>query len=999
MAELQTNFNIAPFYDDYNEDKQYYRILFRPATAVQARELTQIQTILQKQISRFGNSIYKDGTIIEGCGFVRDIFMQIKFKDDSSIAPYITTVPGGFETITFNNTDIANTESDIITNYSNTYLLVSNTSGLRGVVFRAYSGTENAVDNGSLKTNRAYIRYINTGNNAGIPVVQFSQTTEQIDVYNSNQSKIGVLNPTNKIGKLYTLSSNSTVNATGIGYGLHVSPGVVYQKGFFLKTLPQNIIIKEESSNAAGIVVGFDTKEYIVSPVEDESLYDNSIGSTNYNAPGAYRLKLVPEPIYYDTEDPTVVVPTNFLKVLEFDGGDGRLVENNTSPQYSRIMDEMAKRTSEESGDYIVKPFQVDITPHSANNKLFYYNVSSGTGYVDGYRVEFLSPRKMVVPRAYTTNTLSSQIVTTNFGNYIEVKNIAGIFDYNNLASIDIYDQAQEVLSLSQSRTGPSGNKIGTANIRAIKYESGRKGTADGISNFYIFNILMNSGKSFKNEAKSFHANTTTYGKGYADIVTDSYGGANITDSNLAVSVFDTGLPSVKRFTNSVGENNTKFVYKAVLTGSLVPSSGRSTVQFATTGTDIFNYGLGTITDNQSEEIDIIFAQDTYSNAIDTTTTISGSNTTCSNITSSSTITSAFYVGQGISVTNTTTSATTYHTVKEINTGSNIITITPNTSLIGNLTTKKFYKKGTFVDMSGSGNTFTINSSTGATALLELDPSTSAYNMIGLIPVSRNNSTGIGKDVHKNTYVKIDCSNHPNGAIGPWCLGLPDVYSIANVHFGSTYSESNVDKKNWFELDNGQTDAYYGLAKLSFNPAYVGSLTSQSKLLIKLNHFTANITSTKSGFFTVGSYPIDDNSTANINTTIKTPEVPTYTDNSLKTYDLRNAIDMRFFMANTANVAASIATATTNPILNPNTFVKGSSTTQVVPLTEENVIYDVEYYMPRIDTLVITKDGNLDIKFGEPSLKPRTPTINKTGMPIADIFIPPYPSLTFREAE
>lgn len=995
MVELQTNFNIAPFYDDYDEDKQYYRILFRPATAVQARELTQIQTILQKQISRFGNSIYKDGSIIEGCSFNRSTYMQVKFKDDSTVSPYITTVPGGFNTITFNNTDIANSTID----YANTYLLVSNTSGLRAVVFRAFNGTENAVDNGSLQTNRAYIRYINTGTKAGIPVTQFSQTTEQIDVYNSNQSKNSILNSSNKIGKLYTLSSNSTVNALGVGYGVHVGPGVVYQKGFFLKTLPQNLVIKEESSNAAGIVVGFDTKEYIVTPVEDESLYDNSIGSTNYNAPGAYRLKLVPETIYYDTEDPTVVVPKNFLKLLEFDGGDGRLVENNTRPEYSRIMDEMALRTSDESGDYVIKPFQLDITPHAANNKLFYYNVSAGLGYVDGYRVEFLSPRKMVVPRAYTTNSFSGQIVTTNFGNYIEVKNIAGVFDYNNLVSIDIYDQPQEVLTLAQARTSPTGNKIGTANIRAIKYESGRKGTSYGVANFYIFNITMNAGKIFKNNAKSFYVNDTTYGKGYADIVTDSKGFANIIDSNLSVSLFDTGLPSVKRLTNSLGENNTKFVYRAVLTGSLVPSSGRSTVQFATSGTDIFNYGLGTITDNQSEEIDIVFAQDTYSNAIDTTTTISGSNSTSSNITSSSTITSAFYVGQGISVTNTTTSATTYHTITLINTDSNIITITPATTLAGTLTTKKFYKKGTIVDMSGSGNTFTINSSTSATALLELDPSTSAYNMLGLIPVSRNNSTGIEKVVHKNTYVKIDCSSHPNGAIGPWCLGLPDVYSIANVHFGSTYSESNVDKKDWFELKNGQTDVYYGLSQISLSPLYAGSLTSQSKLLIKLNHFTANIAATKSGFFSVGSYPIDDTSSANIITTIRTPEVPIYTDNSLKKYDLRNTIDLRFFMANTATVATSVATATINPILNTNTFIKGSSTTQVVPLTEENIIYDIEYYMPRVDTLVITKDGDLDVKFGEPSLKPRSPSINKTGMPIADIFIPPYPSLTFREAE
>ena len=43
---LTTNFNAAPYYDDYNQDDAYYRILFRPGFAVQAREVTQLQTQL-----------------------------------------------------------------------------------------------------------------------------------------------------------------------------------------------------------------------------------------------------------------------------------------------------------------------------------------------------------------------------------------------------------------------------------------------------------------------------------------------------------------------------------------------------------------------------------------------------------------------------------------------------------------------------------------------------------------------------------------------------------------------------------------------------------------------------------------------------------------------------------------------------------------------------------------------------------------------------------------
>jgi hypothetical protein len=47
---LQTNFNVDPYYDDYDESKNFHRILFKPGLAVQARELTQLQTIFLKKV-------------------------------------------------------------------------------------------------------------------------------------------------------------------------------------------------------------------------------------------------------------------------------------------------------------------------------------------------------------------------------------------------------------------------------------------------------------------------------------------------------------------------------------------------------------------------------------------------------------------------------------------------------------------------------------------------------------------------------------------------------------------------------------------------------------------------------------------------------------------------------------------------------------------------------------------------------------------------------------
>ena len=82
MSSLNTNFNVSPYYDDYDEDKKFSRVLFKPAVALQARELTQLQTILQAQVERFGNNIYKEGTIIEGCQISLDAdydFVKLAF--------------------------------------------------------------------------------------------------------------------------------------------------------------------------------------------------------------------------------------------------------------------------------------------------------------------------------------------------------------------------------------------------------------------------------------------------------------------------------------------------------------------------------------------------------------------------------------------------------------------------------------------------------------------------------------------------------------------------------------------------------------------------------------------------------------------------------------------------------------------------------------------------------------------------------------------------------
>ena len=67
-------FNVEPYWDDFeaagadglSPKEKYNKILFRPGKAVQARELTQLQSQLQNQISSTGDHLFKEGSSVAG---------------------------------------------------------------------------------------------------------------------------------------------------------------------------------------------------------------------------------------------------------------------------------------------------------------------------------------------------------------------------------------------------------------------------------------------------------------------------------------------------------------------------------------------------------------------------------------------------------------------------------------------------------------------------------------------------------------------------------------------------------------------------------------------------------------------------------------------------------------------------------------------------------------------------------------------------------------------
>ena len=60
----KTNLNINPYFDDFDKDDNFLKVLFKPGSPIQLGELTTLQSILQNQVEKFGSHIFKEGSMV-----------------------------------------------------------------------------------------------------------------------------------------------------------------------------------------------------------------------------------------------------------------------------------------------------------------------------------------------------------------------------------------------------------------------------------------------------------------------------------------------------------------------------------------------------------------------------------------------------------------------------------------------------------------------------------------------------------------------------------------------------------------------------------------------------------------------------------------------------------------------------------------------------------------------------------------------------------------------
>ena len=480
--------------DDYRDSDGFHKILFNTGRAIQARELNQLQTIIQREITRFGNNIFKSGAAVDAPGVNSRSMRFVKLDTSANPLP---------------DTSIGTIENTIFT---------GNTSGVTANVFkvsRAF-GPDPAI---------LYVTYINSNgdNTTFLPGETISNGTYTLKI----QTTDTVTNP-----------------AKGSGLFITVGEGVFYAADRFVFCPAQTQLVGK-FTDIISDDIGFTIDEKIITTDDDPRLYDNSTGSYNIASPGADRYRITLKLRLKSSVD------SDEFFVYAATMRNGNIVaakRSNEAENYAVIGDMIAKRTSEESGDYVVKQFKVSYADNDSDASQLRLTISPGLAYVDGYRIEKKIPTYINVYKPRTTTTVNNEVIPFTLGNYILVDGTSN----NGAFNISLFEQVN-----LRSATGYGGSTIGTARVRAIDEDN------SGNYRIHLFQIQMNSGTNFRSVRS-----IGTSASDFTDLVLE-FGQAVLKDplSNILLyptpkirpsSITDVSLATQRRFTAAVtsGEAN-----------------------------------------------------------------------------------------------------------------------------------------------------------------------------------------------------------------------------------------------------------------------------------------------------------------------------------------------------------------------------------------------------------------------------------------------------------
>ena len=467
-----TTYSAAPYSDDFSQDKNYLRILFRPGRSVQVRELNQLQSNIQDQIDKFGRHIFKDG----------DRVLDGYTNYDSSIQSIGIIWENAATTLTDAQLTALRGKEITSTNW-------------RAKILSAVKVTDNTTGY------RLYIKLIGgSGTIANSDSIALAAGEESITV------------GTNTYAAEATIATHLTaVEAAGFHGGVFQDAGVFFVKGHFVHTdAAEAFYAKTVNSNVVSKLTGnavFDITETIVESTTDTTLNDNANGEPNANAPGADRYKISLSLKFIPSTDTSVSSGQQRIKLLDIK--EDRVV-NPARTEYSELGKALAERTQEESGSYVINPFKNEVreyfndgagnrgkytaaeifngseanallpnvtdtaTATTEGKKRFVVGVEPGVAYVQGYRVELEDKQDVVCDKGRESSdegTETNYKLSANRGQFIEgslTDSDSGVIELADLTTNAFAPNKQ--YKLFQEATGAnSGTLIGKCRIHAIE--------------------------------------------------------------------------------------------------------------------------------------------------------------------------------------------------------------------------------------------------------------------------------------------------------------------------------------------------------------------------------------------------------------------------------------------------------------------------------------------------------------------------------------------------
>lgn len=552
----------STYRDDFKDSDNYHRVLFNSGRALQARELTQLQTIIQTELGRLGKHIFKEGAAVNPGG---------------------VTVNQNYEFIKLNTT--TNALPATITDLVGVEFTSSGSISFRVLEVVAAEGSDPAT---------LYVAYTNTSSGT------------------SGTSPIRVAPGDELTSTSFTLTAQATNTvsnpAVGVGTKASIHGGDFFAQQHFVFAKEQSKIISKYTSNPTKNL-GFKVVQDIVTSSDKAALFDNQGATPNVSSPGAdrYRISLT---IATDDE---VDSDENFIEVAKI--VDGIVTSQVTAvDNYNEIDNVLARRTKEESGDYIVKPFELTFDTNDSDNTKLDFVLSSGTAYVDGYRAATTGDTIITIPKPRTTESQNNQVVAANYGSYVIVSGNKGLPNINTFQKMNL-----------RSAVNHGGSTIGEARVRHVE--------EDGANyRLYLFEIQMNAGQNFA-DVKSIGDSITDYHNLVLEnskaVLKDAANSSLLFDlpTTRPQSLSDISLTVQRRFNTTTN------------------ASGQATISLSSTGETFADTNLW-----------VMGAADS---AIDTTATVTGSGTQSASISNAGLNQSSFevlaYVNKSAGVVRTKT--------------------------------------------------------------------------------------------------------------------------------------------------------------------------------------------------------------------------------------------------------------------------------------------------------------------------------------------------------